>query len=99
MLRLLTVVLVASLWLPGCLTYSAIQKLADPDHAPKHVVPALVIGNVLAGAAVGGVAASESAPGDRGITFVQGMAAWNMLDLFVGFPLAMLSVFREKLDE
>ena len=98
-MRLLSVVLAASVWLPGCFTYSAVKKLSDPDHPVKGMSTAFVVGNVLSGAIVGGVVAAQSAPTDRGIAFAQGMAGWNLLDLCVGFPLAMIGIFAKKLNE
>ncbi len=101
MIRLLSIVLAASLALPGCMTSSAIQPLRDPDRAVPHAAAVLVGANVIGGAIVGGIAAAQPADdaGDRAIHFAQGMAAWNMLDLFVGLPLFAIGVARDKLDE
>jgi hypothetical protein len=85
--------------LPGCLTYSAVQHLRDKDRAVPHVPVVFIVGNVLAGAAVGVAASTQVSPDDRAIVFAQEVAVWNMMDLLVGLPLFTLGLFRDVVEK
>ncbi len=84
---------------PGCLTYSSFQYLRDSDRKVSHTLPVFVGANLIGGAVVGTVAAAESDRGDRAISFAQGAALWNMLDIVVGLPLFAFAVFVDKAND
>jgi hypothetical protein len=83
--------------MPACLTYSAVRYASEEK--ATHAASVFVLGNVLPGLVIGGVAAAQAPREERPGAVLGGMTVVSAMDLMVGGSLFIVAKLFRGLGE